>query len=246
MYIYRQNLAVITLWITFKGSLYLFSSPSNFDRSKSRCFWATWYWNSQILRCSDFFRVCPWKVKQMCPASTLKGYNIRSCLSWGAEAFAGVGVSWSNWVIFPCVLSSQICLELWNRSVWVSPTNSVRNPWNSSCSLFWAPLQVGALDTIQSWITAWFVKQTFVKQSRENKLEQLEHVWVAICNSSRNWVRQLLSMSYHPVQAKSRATNGCCFWSEGTLSHSFFQPSLMMTDTKRIVVMHIFFCNTWP
>lgn len=48
----------------------------------------------------------------------------------------------------------QTCLEPWYRTPCVSPASSVRNPWNSSCSLFWAPLQVGTLDTIQSWITA--------------------------------------------------------------------------------------------
>lgn len=36
----------------------------------------------------------------------------------------------------------------------------------------------------------------------ENKLEQLKHLWVATCNSKRNWARQLLPMSYHPAQAK--------------------------------------------
>lgn len=70
--------------------------------------------------------------------------------------------------LFVPVCSAQTCLKLWNRTVWVSPTSSVRNPWNSSCLLFWVPLQVGILDTIQSRITALWSKVKRISWSNWN------------------------------------------------------------------------------
>lgn len=72
------------------------------------------------------------------------------------------------------------------------------------------------------------MSHSLVEWNEENKLEQLERVWVVICTSSRSWARHLF-MSYHPAWAQFvEQPTGCCFWPEGAVNHSFFQPSIQM------------------
>lgn len=88
------------------------------------------------------------------------------------------------------------------------------------------------------------MSHSFVKCNEENKLEQLERVWVVICTSNRSWARHLLCVSYRPAWAQFvEQPTGRCFWPEGAVSNSFFQPSLQIclccSVTKGRAVVHV-------
>lgn len=104
----------------------------------------------------------------MCPAKLSEGVTTSGPVLPGVQKSLQLCEFHKAMEFSLLVCSAWIRLEPWNRTVQVSPTGSVRNPWNSSCSLFWAPSQVGTLHTIQSWITALWNKVKRISWSNWN------------------------------------------------------------------------------
>lgn len=123
--------------------------------------------------------------------SSLRGYNIRSCLSWGAEAFAAVGVSWSNGVISLRVLSMDL-LEALKQNCLSEPNQFSQEPLKQLLLIILGSLTSGNSGYHQSWITAlWKVKRMSWSNWNTCGLLSVTAIETGIDSS--------YSMSYHPV-----------------------------------------------
>lgn len=111
---YGQDLAVITsLHNILRLSLYLFSTITPHPHPPLAEVNISAF---DLLFAMEFLKFCDMVTSsryilenwnRCVLPSSLRSYNVRTCLSLGTEAFAAVWVSWSSGVIFPCVLSTD-------------------------------------------------------------------------------------------------------------------------------------------